>query len=91
MSWRDAEISAELAADVALCPRCARNIVERGTVAGDRYGVCCACYGRAKRDAQMRRLSEIEAKREADAARQAVCRARKEIGDTGREYAKPEF
>lgn len=80
MSWIDDAVAAELAPGAMLCPRCARHVVVEGTVAGEKYGVCEACYLRAMRDAQVRRLSDLEAKREYDFARQNVCRERKRLG-----------
>lgn len=80
MSWINDAVTSELAPGAMLCPRCARHVIVAGTVAGDRYGVCEACYLRAMRDAQVRRLSDLEAKREYDSARQNVCRERKRQG-----------
>lgn len=69
-------VAMELSPDAMLCPRCAKNIVVPGTVAGDKYGVCEACHLRAMRDAKRRELSRLEAKAEYDTARKAEHRLR---------------
>ena len=59
-----------------LCPMCATREVERGTVAG-RNGLCRTCWLKWKADTAREMAAEIRARREYDAARQDLSRARR--------------
>lgn len=73
-------LSAELSRDAEICPMCACSIVVRGTVAGDRYGVCPTCYARALRDAALEAEREETARKEYDASKHRLFRERKRKG-----------
>lgn len=76
-------IAAELDPEHVLCPVCASAYV-LDNLAGRTYGVCEACYRRAKRDAAREELRQLEAGREYDLARQELHRARKAAGVPGK-------
>lgn len=59
-----------------LCPACAMREVDPTTVAG-RNGLCHVCYLRRKADEARNRAAEIRARRDYDAARQDLSRARR--------------
>lgn len=67
-------LAAELADDVALCPRCSDGWVLPDTAAG-KMGVCPACWNRSLAEAARLATKEIESAREHDAARAAKYRA----------------
>lgn len=72
-------IAAELDPDRLLCPMCASSWV-LDNWAGRTYGVCQACYLKGLAEAAREEERQLEAKREYDAARQELCRAREAAG-----------
>lgn len=69
-------LAAELATDVALCPKCARGWVLPDTP-GWRLGVCQGCYAKARAEATRLAREEIEAERAYDAERAKLSRLRR--------------
>ena len=61
-----------------LCPSCAR-VVRPGTPAY-RHGMCTVCHLHRLRDAHREKLAELDAKREVNAAKRQLSRARKSSG-----------
>lgn len=63
-----------------ICPRCGRNAVADGGDAGRKYGVCFECYTEARARAVAQQQSELDAKREYDAARKMLERTKRDMG-----------
>ena len=59
-----------------LCPACAVREVDRTTVAG-RNGLCRTCYLKWQAERTREQAAELRARREYDAARQDLSRARR--------------
>lgn len=72
-------MAAELDPEHVLCPMCASAWV-LDNLAGRTYGVCETCYRRAKRDAALEEMRQLEAGRGYDLARQELHRTRERLG-----------
>lgn len=80
----DEIIAAILSPGASVCPRCGRGFLVPGTVAADRFGVCEACYSRAKSRASEQYADELKAAREYAAARQRKAREKQASGVSGK-------
>ena len=85
MTDRVGEIMAAiLSPGASVCPRCGCGFLVPGTVAADRFGVCEACYSRAKSRASEQYADELKAAREYAAARQRKSREMRRSGVKGK-------
>ncbi len=84
-------VAEELSDGREVCPRCGCGLVVRGTMAGDRYGVCMACYERAKASASHEYLRTIREFRESGRMRKACFDERKKLGIGAKEIERPEI
>lgn len=72
--------AAELDPERTLCPFCGRGFLVPGTPAADRYGVCLACYEKAKANASHEYRRVMAAHRDNEAARQEEHRLKEKLG-----------
>lgn len=86
LDWRDREgltdllAAAELDPERTLCPFCGCGFLVPGTIAADLYGVCLACYERAKASANREYYRVIAAHKDGERTRQEAHRLKKKLG-----------
>lgn len=84
--------AAELDPERVLCPVCGCGFLVPCTVAAERYGVCLACYEKAKASASREYRRVMAAHRDNEAARQEAHRMKEKLGaDVKRPKTKLRF
>ena len=57
-----------------ICPKCGNGYVIEGTKPGDKYGICAACFNRARSMAAKARLRDLKTAKPYDAMRKQASR-----------------
>ena len=73
-------LAAELNPEHVICPMCSEEFIAPGTVAGDRYGVCPACFERGMRDADAAYQKTLKYQTERNRERKRSQRLRDKLG-----------